>query len=36
MGNQLIEELNGGEGHLHQHVTIKPQIVERASTMRKP
>ena len=32
MGSQLVEELTGGPGHLHQHVTIQPQIVERAST----
>lgn len=32
MGKQLIEELTGGPGHLHQHVTIQPQIIERAST----
>ena len=31
MGSQLIEELVGGPGHLHQHVTIQPQIVERSS-----
>jgi LacI family transcriptional regulator len=35
MGTQLIEELNGGPGHLHQHVTIQPQIVERASTKER-
>jgi LacI family transcriptional regulator len=32
MGTQLIEELTGGPGHLHQHVMIQPQLVERAST----
>ena len=36
MGNQLLEEIGGGPGHLHQHVTIKPQIVERASTKARP
>jgi len=35
MGSQLIEELTGGPGHLHQHVLIQPQIVERASTQRR-
>jgi LacI family transcriptional regulator len=35
MGSQLIEELTGGQGHLHQHVVIQPQIVERASTARR-
>ena len=34
MGSQLIEELTGGPGHLHQHVLIQPQIIERASTAR--
>ena len=32
MGSQLVEEITGGPGHLHQHVMIQPQIVERAST----
>jgi LacI family transcriptional regulator len=31
MGTQLLEELTGGPGHLHQHVMIQPQIVERSS-----
>jgi LacI family transcriptional regulator len=31
MGNQLIAEITEGEGHLHQHVVIEPQLVERAS-----
>jgi len=35
MGSQLIEELTGGPGHLHQHVLIQPQIIERASTARR-
>jgi len=35
MGSQLIEELTGGPGHLHQHVLIQPQIIERASTSRR-
>jgi len=32
MGSQLVEELTGGPGHLHQNVLIQPQIIERAST----
>lgn len=32
MGQQLIAELTEGAGHLHQHVVISPQIVERSST----
>jgi LacI family transcriptional regulator len=35
MGGQLVEELTGGAGHLHQNVLIQPQIVERASTKRR-
>jgi len=35
MGSQLVEELIGGPGHLHQNVVIKPQIIERASTARR-
>jgi LacI family transcriptional regulator len=35
MGTQLIEELTGGPGHLHQNVIIQPQIIERASTARR-
>ena len=35
MGGQLVEELTGGPGHLHQNVLIQPQIVERASTARR-
>jgi LacI family transcriptional regulator len=35
MGAQLIEELNSGPNHLHQHVTIQPHIVERASTTNR-
>ena len=35
MGSQLIEELTGGPGHLHQNVLIQPQIIERASTARR-
>ncbi len=35
MGTQLIEELTGGPGHLHQNVIIQPQIIERASTSRR-
>jgi LacI family transcriptional regulator len=35
MGSQLIEELTGGPGHLHQHLLIKPQIIERASTAKR-
>ena len=35
MGSQLIEELTGGPGHLHQSVMIQPQIVERASTTKR-
>lgn len=35
MGSQLVEELTGGPGHLHQNVLIQPQIVERASTARR-
>lgn len=31
MGNQLIAEITEGAGHLHQHVVIQPQIVERSS-----
>lgn len=32
MGEQMINELEADEGHLHQHVVFQPQIVERAST----
>lgn len=32
MGRQLVDDLIGDEGHLHQHVVIQPEIVERAST----
>lgn len=32
MGEQMIAELAGEEGHIHQHVVFQPQIVERAST----
>jgi LacI family transcriptional regulator len=32
MGTQLMEELTGGPGHLHQQVIIQPHIIERAST----
>lgn len=35
MGSQLVEELIGGPGHLHQNVVIKPQLIERASTARR-
>lgn len=35
MGTQLIDELTGGPGHLHQNIVIQPQIVERASTRRR-
>lgn len=32
MGEQMINELEADEAHLHQHVVFQPQIVERAST----
>ena len=34
-GSQMLEEFVGGINHLHQHVLIQPQIVERASTQRR-
>ncbi len=36
MGEQMVAELNADESHLHQHVVFQPQIVERASTTRRP
>ena len=35
MGNQMAAEIDGKEGHVHQHVIFQPQIVERASAVRK-
>lgn len=35
MGNQMIAELAGGSNHLHHHVVIQPQIVERESTKHR-
>ena len=35
MGQQMVAELSAGDDHLHQHVIIRPQIVERASTQRR-
>jgi len=35
MGEQMLSELSAGDDHLHQHVIIRPQIVERASTQRR-
>lgn len=35
MGSQLVEELTGGPGHLHQNVLIQPQIIERDSTSHR-
>lgn len=32
MGEQMINELDADESHLHQHVVFQPQIVERSST----
>jgi LacI family transcriptional regulator len=35
MGEHMLAELSAGDDHLHQHVIIRPQIVERASTQRR-
>ncbi len=36
MGEQMLAEVSADESHIHQHVVFQPQIVERASTARRP
>ena len=35
MGSQMIAEIEAKPGHIHQHVIFQPQIVERASVVKK-
>ena len=35
MGQQMLADLGAPGGHVHQHVIVEPNVIERASTTRR-